>query len=232
MQIKRFLTILFLFIGIYYSISGYSQRIITGQVLNLDSKLPVEDVAVSVFRGTTTASTNKRGHFQMTITEEDSLVFTHPDYKSGGLKPPEASVFIIYVEQYNYFPSYLDGEENLFLYLQENLKYPRKARIHEIEGLLYIEVVVDSEGEIVECKALNELGKKCEPEIIMVFEKIPGKWEKYEEPVKKSLIFPVEFRLASSKNRTIPQDYDLPRGKLMNKITVTAYASSSMIRVN
>jgi hypothetical protein len=74
MQIKGFSIIIFLICNFCISLSGFGQKIITGKVLNVISKLPVENVAVSVFKGTATTTTNSQGYFQLTITEEDSLV--------------------------------------------------------------------------------------------------------------------------------------------------------------
>ena len=230
MQIKGFLPSLFLFFTILLTPPVFGQRLITGRVLNVNSKLPVENVAVSVFMGTNSTVTTSNGYFQMTIHDEDSLVFTHPDYKSGGLKPPEADVFIVYVEQYHYYPDYIGGDAVLFQYLQENLKYPRKARIKEIEGLILVEVKLDSSGSIVGCKALNDLCKNCNEDIISVFENIPGKWSAFDEPVLKSILFPLEFRFQGQSTLEAKFDSKSLQGKLMPKIVVTAFTASGTFR--
>ncbi len=227
MQIKVFSAIFFLIFNFCLSLSSCGQTVITGRVLNVISKLPVENVAVSVFRGTEATITNNRGYFQLTIGEDDSLVFTHPDYKSGGLKPPDANVFIIYIEQYNYYPTYLDGQGELYKYLQENLKYPRKALFRGIEGILFMELQIDSAGEVIECKPINELCKNCEEQIIKVFEKIPGKWSTCDQPLIKRVIFPIEFKTNLLSNVAINADYKLPQGKIMSKIVLTANQSDS-----
>jgi hypothetical protein len=230
MQIKGFSIIIFLICNFYISLSGFGQKIITGKVLNVISKLPVENVAVSVFKGTATTTTNSQGYFQLTITEEDSLVFTHPDYKSGGLKPPNAEVFIIYIEQYNYYPTYLDGDSELYKYLKKELKYPRKAFNKGIEGIVFVELQIDSAGMMVGCKSLNELCKNCEEHIIKVFNKIPGKWTGCEEPLVKHLIFPVVFKLNSWSEVELESQYKLPGGKLMSSIILTASQSKAPTR--
>jgi hypothetical protein len=227
MQRKGFSTIFFLIFNFCILLSGYGQKIITGRVLNVISKLPVENVAVSVFAGTEATVTNSRGYFQLTINEKDSLVFTHPDYKSGGLKPPDANAFIIYIEQYNYYPTYLDGKGELYKYLQENLKYPRKALFRGIEGILFMELQIDSAGEMIECKPINELCKNCEEQIIKVFKKIPGKWSSCDQPLVKRIIFPIEFKTNLLSEVVINSDYKLPQGKIMSKIVLTAYQSDS-----
>ena len=230
MQIKRFLVIAFLFFISCFSFSVYGQRIITGKVINMDSQLPVEGVAVTVFRGTAFAVTNERGQFQMTISEKDSLVLTHPDYKSGGLKPPDVNYFVITLEQYNYYPSYIEGEKELYRFLQTNIKYPRRAINNDIEGVLYVEVMIDSTGRVVEYNALNKLGKNCEDEILEVFSDIPGKWEQYQEPVKKRIIFPLIFQISNLKRADEFENVGLPRGKVMKVIYVTAFQTTGAFK--
>jgi hypothetical protein len=230
MQIKGFLYSLFLFFNILLTQPTFGQRLITGKVLNVNSKLPVENVAVTVFMGTNSTVTNSNGYFQMNINDKDSLVFTHPDYKSGGLKPPKADVFIIYVEQYHYYPDYIGGNEALYLYLQTNLKYPRKARSKRVEGMILVEVKVDSSGAIVDCNALNELCKNCSEDIISVFKKIPGKWSTFDEPVLKSIIFPLEFRINYESKLEAQVDSKSLQGKLMPKMVLTAFAAQGTFR--
>jgi hypothetical protein len=205
------------------SIQLSAQRVITGRILNLNSRLPVEGVAVTIFKGTETTVTNRHGHFQLTVNENDTLIFTHPDYQTGSLSIPAADVFVVYMVQYRYFPTYLKGEVELFAYLQKNLKYPRKARFKGIEGLLFIEVMIDSTGAISKCSALNEVGADCEAEIVEVFRKIPGGWSSFDIPVQKRLIFPVELKAGVDSRDLGDEEISLPDGKLMNKITIAAY---------
>jgi hypothetical protein len=199
-----------------------AQRVITGKVLNQDSDLPVENVAVSVFMGTASTTTTDRGFFQLTIDEGDSLVFTHPDYKSGGLTPPEENVFLIYIEQYHFYPSYSEGEHVLYDYLRKHLKYPRKMRNRNEEGAVLIELMIDSAGTISSCQSLNSLRAQCESSIVEVFTRLPGSWSKSEINYEKRLIFPV-FLLINEKSKvpTLP-DVPLPKGKLMQGIAVLA----------
>jgi hypothetical protein len=201
-----------------------AQRIITGKVLNKNSRLPVPGVTISVFQGTQFAISNDRGYFQMTISEDDSLMLTHPDYMSGGLKPPEDDVFAVYIEQYNYYPSYQEGSLALYKYLQTNLKYPSRARLKEIDGYLFVEVLLDSTGQIVVCNALNSLCKNCELKILEVFMGIPGAWTPFEEQLAKRIIFPIELRLGKEQPPTERlTEIRLPEGKLMDKIIILPF---------
>jgi hypothetical protein len=207
------------------SSSVSAQRTISGRILNINSELPVEGAAVSVFKGTGSAVTNTQGFFKLTVNAEDTLIFTHPDYKTGLIAVPKPDAFIAYMEQYHYYPEYMEGEEQLYKHLQEQIKYPRKARSRGIEGLLFVEVLIDSSGHIASCRALNALGGNIEDEIVMAFKSIPGDWTPFDIPLEKRLIFPVELRLGIAEVRPDLTGIKLPEGKLMPRIAISAISS-------
>jgi hypothetical protein len=209
--------------------SAFGQRIVTGRVVNLHSKLPVENASVTVFKGTDFATTNDRGYFQMNLHDDDSLIFTHPDYITGGLKLPEADVFVIYAEQYNFYPFYLEGDVELYDYLMEQLKIPKKARNRAIEGILFVEMLIDSAGTLVSCSALNKLGANCEDELVEVFSNIPGLWSKSDVPYSKRLIFPIIIQMSNEASGLDVPQMKLPEGKLMRSITLIATADGQIV---
>ena len=212
-----------LVVGINFHVSA--QRTITGRVLNINSGLPVEGAAVSVFKGTGAAVTHANGYFQLSVQPGDTLIFTHPEYKTGLIAVPEPDAFVAYMEQYHYYPEYLDGEEQLYLHLQEHLKFPRKARSRGIEGYLFVEVLINSSGHIASCRALTELGGDFENEIVEVFRSIPGGWTPFDIPVDKRLIFPIELRQGLAEVKPDLTGVNLPDGKLMPRIAISAISS-------
>jgi hypothetical protein len=127
------------------------------------------------------------------------------------------------MEQYHYYPKYLDGEEQLYIHLQKQLKFPRKARSRGIEGFLFVEVLIDSIGNIASCQALNALGGNFEDEIVEVFRSIPGGWTPFDIPVEKRLIFPIELRLGLAEVKPDLTGINLPDGKLMPRIAISAF---------
>jgi hypothetical protein len=208
-------------LGINFHVSA--QRTITGRVLNINSGLPVEGAAVSVFKGTGAAVTHANGYFQLVVESGGTLIFTHPEYKTGLIPVPEPDAFVAYMEQYHYYPKYLDGEEQLYIHLQKQLKFPRKARSRGIEGFLFVEVLIDSIGNIASCQALNALGGNFEDEIVEVFRSIPGGWTPFDIPVEKRLIFPIELRLGLAEVKPDLTGINLPDGKLMPRIAISAF---------
>lgn len=197
-----------------------AQRLITGRILELNTKSPIDQVDISVYKGIATTTSNNRGYFQLTIGEGDSLLITHPEYKIGLIAVPKVDVFVLYLESLTYYPAYLDGPITLYKHLQKNLKYPRQARNKKIEGWLCIELKVDSVGNLIECKALNDIGGNCVKETVDVFQKIPGKWSVSNSA--KYFIFPVLFKLDFKKKQFQMPDIDISHGKLMEPIIITA----------
>ena len=218
---RHFFILLFLF---SFSVNLYSQRLITGKVADLRTKDPVQNVDVSIYKGTAVTTTNKSGYFQLTIQEGDSIVLMHPDYQLGIISVPEADVFSVFIQKVNDYPAYLEGEAILYKYLQENLKYPRAARNKRIEGMLVIQLSIDAQGNISGCEALNDLGGKCAEEAIEIFKKIPGRWSAHSE--ENHFIFPIIFQIGMEKKNFEAPDIELGNGKIMEAIYINSLSTT------
>lgn len=200
---------------------AFSQRLITGKIMDVNTKKPIENVDVTVFKGTEFATTNTHGYFQLTVLDEDSLLITHRDYKTGLLPIPEPDVFNILLMPHDTYPLYSDGSGNLYTYLQSSLKYPRSASAKKIEGVVVLELILSATGEITDCRCLHEIGGKCGETAVSVFKSIPGKWTQSQE--SKSLIFPVVYILGVNLKTFKMPDIELPVGKMMEAIQVYSY---------
>lgn len=100
----------------------------------------------------------------------------------------EEEVFV-FVEEKASFPG---GEEALFKYLSDNLKYPEMARTGNIEGMVYIRFVVEKDGSITNPVIMRDIGGGCGAEALRVVKAMP-KWK----PAKQ-------------RNRTVRSQFDLP----------------------
>ena len=210
----------FFLLAFLMSFGVSAQRLITGKVLDLNTKEPVDKLVVTIYKGTSFAITNHSGFFQLNINEGDSLLISHQNYELGLIAMPATDVFSLFVKRNEYYPAYLDGEWKLFTFLERNIKYPRAARAKKIEGILYMELGIDSTGNIDFCKALNNIGSNFEKEVIPVFLNIPGEWSQSHCPT--SFIFPIIFRIGYGKTTLEVQELDFPVGKMMRQITVVA----------
>lgn len=105
----------------------------------------------------------------------------------------EAEVFSI-VE---IMPSFKGGDNTDFMkYVQEQIVYPEKAVELGIEGRVFVQFVIDEQGNITEIKIIRGVDPLLDNEVIRVLKSSP-KWEPGKQrgkPVKTTLIIPVEFK--------------------------------------
>lgn len=105
----------------------------------------------------------------------------------------EEEIFIS-VEKMPEFPG---GEEKLYKYLRDNLKYPDMATQQNIQGKVYVQFVVEKDGSIANPKVLRDIGGGCGDEALRVVRAMP-KWNPGIQRTKKVRVqytLPVNFQL-------------------------------------
>ncbi|MCS6929360.1 MAG: TonB family protein [Saprospiraceae bacterium] len=108
-------------------------------------------------------------------------------------KPHEEPVFD-FVSQKPEFPG---GEAALTAYLQENLRYPRIAVENNIQGIVVVRFVVDTEGRISNVEVLKDIGGGCGAEAVRVIKSMPL-WKPGEHNgvrVNVRFVLPIRFQL-------------------------------------
>ncbi len=105
----------------------------------------------------------------------------------------EAEIFTV-VESMPEFPG---GMGKLMNYLASNIKYPPLAKESGIQGRVFINFVVETDGRISKVKILRGIGGGCDEEAVRVVEAMP-KWKpgmQRGKPVRVSYNLPVKFTL-------------------------------------
>ncbi len=106
----------------------------------------------------------------------------------------EVDVVVDIVENYPEFPG---GMKAFYKYVGDNMKYPTQAVRMGIEGRVYVQFVVDKEGNLSEVKAIRGIGAGCDEEAERVLREspkfIPGKQR--GRPVKVRMVMPIVFKL-------------------------------------
>lgn len=105
----------------------------------------------------------------------------------------EAEIFQIVEEM----PSFPGGEEALFEYLKNNIKYPQMARESNIQGTVYIGFVVEPDGSISHVEVKRGIGGGCDVEAVRVVKNMP-RWtpgKQRGKPVRVSYTLPIKFIL-------------------------------------
>lgn len=108
--------------------------------------------------------------------------------------PPKEEIFT-FVEQPPTFPG---GEEALAKFLSKNIRYPRVAQENSISGTVFVQFVVDSDGNIKDVKTVGAAkGGGLEEEAIRVV-KIMPKWKAGKQngrQVSVQFNLPIRFTL-------------------------------------
>jgi protein TonB len=80
--------------------------------------------------------------------------------------------------------------------VQRKIRYPLQAKSLGVQGVVYVQCVIDEKGKIVSPKVVKTLGAGCDEEAMRVFKKAkfkPG-YDK-GKPVRVRFTLPVFFRL-------------------------------------
>ena len=80
--------------------------------------------------------------------------------------------------------------------LQKKIRYPLQAKSLGVQGVVYVQSIINEKGKIVDPKVVKKLGAGCDEEAIRVLKKSkfkPG-YDK-GKPVKVRFTLPIFFRL-------------------------------------
>ena len=98
-------------------------------------------------------------------------------------------------------PSFPGGQEAMFKYIGQALKYPDLAVENGIEGVVYVTFVVERDGTISEAKVLRGIGGGCDQEAQRVVQGMPA-WTPGTQdgkPVRVRFNLPLRFKLQEPK---------------------------------
>lgn len=105
----------------------------------------------------------------------------------------DANIFIT-VEQMPEFPG---GEEAMYKFIAENIKYPTSAKDNSIQGTVYIKFVVSDKGKISDAVVVRGIGSGCDEEALRVVKKMPN-WSPGLQQGKQVDVYytlPIKFQL-------------------------------------
>ncbi len=99
-----------------------------------------------------------------------------------------------FLEKYPEFPG---GEQAFAKYLSKNLKYPSQASRAGIQGKVFVQFTVGSDGKIENAAAVKGIGFGCDEEAVRVVKLmkdwVPGKQSGV--PVRVKFTLPIAFQL-------------------------------------
>lgn len=94
-------------------------------------------------------------------------------------------------------PAPIGGMAEFYKYIGINMKYPSQARSIGIEGRVFIQFIVDKEGNLTNITSVKGIGAGCDQEAVRVLENAP-KWtpgKQRGKAVNVRMILPITFKL-------------------------------------
>lgn len=94
--------------------------------------------------------------------------------------------------------TYEGGPEMFYKDVVEATKYPAQARRMSIQGVVYVQFIVNEDGDLQDVKAIKGIGAGCDEAAEKAVLSTSAKWEAAEfegRKVKVSFIVPANFRL-------------------------------------
>ena len=117
--------------------------------------------------------------------------FTPPEIEEEEIV--EAEIFKV-VEEMPEFPG---GAAKMMEYIQKNIKYPMMARESDIQGRVFVNFVVEPNGEISNVEVLRGIGGGCDEEAVRVVRSMPN-WKPGKQrgsAVRCAFTVPIIFKL-------------------------------------
>lgn len=135
---------------------------------------------------------------------------TVPKPPKNTLPPPPPPPIGEKVESYPHFcgtyevqPSFPEGNRAFAKYIRKNLKYPSIARKAGVEGKVFVEFIVETDGSITNVKTIKGIGYGCDEAAEDIFRNSP-KWEpgrQGKKIVQVKMSCPIVFKLGGERDR-------------------------------
>ncbi len=89
------------------------------------------------------------------------------------------------------------GIQAFYDYVNKNMKYPSQARRMGVEGKVFVQFVVNTDGSLTDVKAIKGIGAGCDDEAVRVIKSAP-KWKPGKQrgrAVRVRMVLPITFKL-------------------------------------
>jgi TonB family protein len=96
-----------------------------------------------------------------------------------------------------------EGIESFYRYIAANLRYPVQARREGVEGKVYVEFIVNTDGTLSDARVVRGIGGGCDEEAVRVLAGSP-EWNPGKQKgvaVKQKMVLPIVFKLGSSDKK-------------------------------
>jgi len=94
-------------------------------------------------------------------------------------------------------PTFIGGDDAMYKWLSDNIKYPQAAKEAGIQGKVIVTFIIEKDGSITGTQLLKDIGGGCGEEAIRVVKLMP-KWREGRQgnsPVRFKFNLPIKFTL-------------------------------------
>ncbi|MEM1137430.1 MAG: energy transducer TonB [Bacteroidota bacterium] len=139
------------------------------------------------------------------LVEDIDVAFDEPD-ENGIIKeviveeePEEIEVVPDFVDFAEESASPIGGMQAFFKYVKKHIKYPSLAKRTGVQGKVYVQFIVDTDGTLTEVKTMRGIGSGCDEEAVRIVANAP-KWNPGKQrgrPVRQRIVLPIHFVLGN-----------------------------------
>lgn len=105
-------------------------------------------------------------------------------------------------------PEFPGGSDNMFKFINTNMKYPKTARKNGTQGEVIIGFVVEADGTLTNFKVIKGIGDGCDEEALRIMKIVP-RWKngvRNGKPAPINYSVPISFSLDNQTSKVITGD--------------------------
>ena len=134
-----------------------------------------------------------------TDTDKSAITPKTVDATENAAKNDDNEVYFIVPKM----PEFPGGDSALRRFITENLRYPEEAKASGMSGKVFVQFVINKNGEVENPQIARGVEPALNKEAIRVIQSLPkwkpgqnkSKWDNEWRPVRVSFTIPVDFKL-------------------------------------
>ena len=199
------------------SLNSYAQNKIICQIVDFQTKKPIDSVAVLIYEKDIHTTSNSLGYFSLAADSSDIIILKKPFYETSIVEVPNSSAFKITLQK-KIETEYLGGWEEFRKFIAFNIHYPFEALSNKTTGIVYVSFDIDKNGNMKNIKSLDDIGDGCGDEVIRLLKLVPNNWQTAD--TTETFTLPIVFKIGNSKIKD--KKVHTIKGRLIDEIFVTA----------
>lgn len=131
---------------------------------------------------------------------------------------------------YSELPRYPGGEQAMYQFIAENMKYPRKAMEEGTEGSVVVAFTVTTDGSTADVKVVRPVSPELDAEAVRLIKAMP-KWEpgiKDGKAFNAHYTLPLKFRLTGNKKKAAAETAPAAEPKQLDEVTIVGFSKDDI----